>query len=193
MEIWKDIEGYEGIYQVSSEGRVKSLNYHRTGQERILKASCSGWGYPFVNLCKDGKKKTHRVHRLVAIAFIENPDNLPEINHKDEDKANNNVDNLEWCNRKYNVNYGTHNQRMAEALRGENHYLYGKHLSEETKKKMSESLSKPVMCIHKINGYMVEYNSIKEAEKYTGIDNSAIAKCCKGKRRSAGGYKWFYI
>ena len=104
MEEWRDIQGYEGLYMVSNLGRVKSLNYHRTGKERIMKPSDNGHGYLFVVLCKDGKDKNCRINRLVAQAFLPNPDNLPEVNHKDENKYNNCVENLEWCDRSYNVN-----------------------------------------------------------------------------------------
>lgn len=116
-EIWKDIEGYEGCYQVSNFGNVKSLNYMHTGKEQILKLKTKKSGYLQVNLCKDGKIKTYTIHRLVAKAFVENPDNLPQVNHIDEDKTNNRFDNLEWCDQKYNNNYGTHNIRVTESRR----------------------------------------------------------------------------
>ena len=104
-EIWRDIKGYEGKYMVSNLGRVKSLNYSNTGKEGILNARDNGKGYLRVILWKDGKDKKYRINRLVAQAFIPNPDNLPEVNHKDEDKTNNRVDNLEWCSRQYNIEY----------------------------------------------------------------------------------------
>ena len=105
IEIWKPVVGYEGLYEVSDLGRVRSLNYHRSGKVRVLKYKTDKDGYKFVILCKDGKYKSFRVHRLVALAFIPNPDNLPCINHKDENKTNNCVENLEWCTRRYNVEY----------------------------------------------------------------------------------------
>ena len=104
-EEWRDIKGYEGKYMVSNLGRVKSLNYSNTGKEGILNARDNGKGYLRVILWKDGKDKKYRINRLVAQAFIPNPDNLPEVNHKDEDKTNNRVDNLEWCSRQYNIEY----------------------------------------------------------------------------------------
>ena len=104
-EIWKDIEGFEGKYMVSNWGRVKSLNYNKTGKERIMKPHDNGYGYLDVQLYKDGKVKHCRVNRLVAMAFIPNLDNLPEVNHKDENKYNNCVDNLEWCTSQYNTEY----------------------------------------------------------------------------------------
>lgn len=96
-EIWKDIEGYEGKYQVSNTGEVKSLNYRGSGKTKLLRQTADKDGYKCVIFCKNGKVKGYKVHRLVAIAFIPNPNSLPIINHKDEDKTNNCVDNLEWC------------------------------------------------------------------------------------------------
>ena len=112
MEEWRDIQGYEGKYMVSNYGRVKSLGRtvrcargYRIVAERILKGSDDGYGYLQVNLCKDGKGKWYLVHRLVAETFISNPQNLPEVNHKDEVRTNNCVQNLEWCSSQYNVEY----------------------------------------------------------------------------------------
>ena len=102
MEIWRDIEGYEGLYQVSNLGRVRSLNYKRTGKVQNMKLGTYPNGYKMVDLKKNNKRKAHLVHRLVAKAFIPNPNQLCEVNHKDEDKANNTVDNLEWCSHIYN-------------------------------------------------------------------------------------------
>ena len=102
MEIWEDIEGYEGIYQVSSLGKVKSLNFNHTKKEKILKPFFNRDGYLSVNLYKEGKRKQYLVHRLVAKVFIPNPENKLEVNHKDEDKTNNKVENLEWVTSKEN-------------------------------------------------------------------------------------------
>lgn len=118
-EIWKDIEGYEGKYQISNLGKVKSLNYRRSGYPGVLKTENNGNGYFALSLCKNGVTEHLYVHRLVAKAFITNPDNLPEVNHKKEFETDNNcVDNLEWCNRKYNVNYGTRTQRQMDTRAG---------------------------------------------------------------------------
>lgn len=110
-EIWKPVVGYEGLYEVSSYGRVRSLDRYdsknRFWKGRILKLSDDGRGYLDVQLCSNGKVKHHLVHRMVAQAFIPNPDNLPQVNHRDEDKTNNRVENLEMCDAKYNINYGT--------------------------------------------------------------------------------------
>ena len=129
-EIWKDIKGYEGSYQVSNLGRVKSLNYHRCGFERILEIDSSSQ-YETIMLYKNGSRTRFLIHRLVASAFIPNPNNYPVVNHIDEDKSNNRVDNLEWCTQQYNVNYGTGLDRLSGVLKG-------KKRSEETKKRLSE-------------------------------------------------------
>ena len=122
-EIWKDIKGYEGLYQVSNFGRVKSLTkYHKTkkgyfSKERILKLIRNERGYLLVGLCKNWKKQKVFVHRLVAETFIPNPNNLPQVNHINEfEKDNNSIDNLEWCTCKYNCNYGTRNKRIKEKI-----------------------------------------------------------------------------
>lgn len=116
-EIWKDVKGYEGLYQVSNLGRVKSLDRidrkGRLRKGRILKPSSNGRGYLNVCLTVDNIPHTIKVHRLVAEAFISNPDNLPQVNHKDEIKTNNHADNLEWCTAEYNSNYGSRNVRMG--------------------------------------------------------------------------------
>ena len=110
MEEWRDIEGFDG-YQVSNEGRVRNCK-----RNTILKPLSDGRGYLQIHLWKNGKSTNKRIHRLVAQAFLENPQNLPEVNHKDENKSSNIVENLEWCDRKYNMNYGTAIQRQSEKL-----------------------------------------------------------------------------
>lgn len=129
-EIWKEIEGYEGLYEVSNFGRVKSLKRDKNGKLMSLQKDKDG--YPVVGLYFKGNLKLHKVHRLVAQTFLSNPDNLPQVNHKDEDKTNNMVDNLEWCTPGYNTNYGTRNIRVRNKE-------LGKIVSEESRKKMSDS------------------------------------------------------
>ena len=166
METWKSIAGYEGLYEVSDLGRVKSLWY---GKEKILKPGKSTGGYLHVALYKNGKAKNSKVHRLVAEAFIQNPNNLTTVNHKDEVKTNNVAGNLEWMSLKDNLNYGTHNKRMAE------------------------SLSKQVQMLYKSTGELLAtFPSTREAERITGINKGHISQCCNGKRKSAGGYIWRY-
>ncbi len=176
IERFVDIEGCEGSYQVSSEGNVKSLNYRRTGKEKLLIPVVKE-GYLRVGLCKNGKVKMKQIHRLVAEAFLENPLNLPEVNHKDEDKTNNCVENLEWCGRSYNINYGTRNKRVAEA-------------------KKNGKTSKQVYQ-YTINGELVKiWSSTMECER-NGFNHSNVAACCKNKFNRIGnniykGYKWSY-
>ena len=112
--VWKDIPGFEGKYQVSNTGQVRTLNYKRTGQTKILKQGIGTHGYKIINLYKNHSSKTYTVHRLVAQAFIPNPNNYPVVNHKDENKHNNAVWNLEWASYSYNINYGTARDRRAK-------------------------------------------------------------------------------
>lgn len=166
MEQWRNIKGYEN-YQVSNCGRVKSLNYNKTGKERILKAGNNN-GYLFVYLCKNGRKKKHWIHRLVAQAFIDNPDNLPCVNHKDENPSNNCIENLEWCNHIYNINYGTAPQRMSQ-----NH--------------------KKVVYQYSLDGELIaEYPSVKEAAQQLGYSKGNLSNACTGRYETAYGYKWAY-
>ena len=124
-EVWKDIEGYEGLYQVSNKGNVKSLvNNKGVSREKLLKPIIEN-GYVRVRLCKDKTIKNYSIHRLVAKAFIENPNNFPIINHKDECKTNNSVENLEWCSYKYNLEYNNGQKIRAES-RSKKVYQYTK-------------------------------------------------------------------
>lgn len=168
-EEWRDIAGYEGKYQVSNLGRVKSLNYRRAGKAKILKTLERG-GYLRVALYKNGKNDRLTVHRLVASAFIPNQDNLPFVNHKDENKKNNRADNLEWCTAKYNLNYGTRIERVSAKLIN------------------NKKRSKPVLCVE--TG--VIYPSLAEAFRQTGVYIENIHKCCQGKLKTTGGYHWRY-
>ena len=118
MEVYKQIIGYEGLYEVSNLGNVKSLNYLHTGQEKLLSPAFDKDGYLLVVLSKNGEKKTCKVHRLVAQAFLPNPNNYPEINHKDENKLNNSVNNLEWCTAQYNHDYSLSKQVEQYDLSG---------------------------------------------------------------------------
>lgn len=159
-ELWKEIKGYEGLYQVSSWGRVRS-NY-RGG--RILKSGKNADGYLLVVLCKNGKHTSYRVHRLVAQAFIPNPHNKPEVNHIDENKGNNYIENLEWVTSKENLNHGTRNTRMVT------------------------SKSKPIICLDT----NIEYISATECARKTGLSQGNITQVLKGKRKTCGGYTFKY-
>lgn len=190
-EIWKDVKGYEGLYQVSNLGRIWSVK-----SQKYLKPWVNTCGYHLVGLIsKNGKQKKEQIHRLVALAFIENPNNYPQVNHKDENKGNNCVENLEWVTAKQNCNYGTRNERIAEKIKGENHYLYGKHLSEEHKAHIIDSSvkSKSVCQINiETNTIVNTFKSMREAERQTGVKHQHIWRVCVHKRRSAGGYFWCY-
>lgn len=171
-EIWKDIVDYEGLYQISNLGRVKSLNYRHTGREKMLKLSVNNKGYIIVKLWKNRKFKSFRLHRLVAQAFIPNPNNLPFINHKSEIKTQNNVENLEWCDAKYNINYGTRKERVAE-------------------KTTNGKCSKPVLQIDQLTDTIIaEFPSTREVQRQLGLTH--ISECCKGNRKTCGGFKWKY-
>ena len=166
-EEWRPVVGYEGLYEVSNRGNVKSLNYNHTGQEKILKAGKDKDGYLQVVLYKGGKKKTYKVHRLVAQAFIQfvpQEGVMYEVDHRNTDRTDNRAINLYWVSRSQNMNNPITNSKI----------------------------SKPVLGINKINGLILEFHSIKEASRQTGIDPSSIAKCCNGKRKIAGGFYWMF-
>lgn len=165
MREFVDIPGYEGKYQINKFGDVLSLNFKNINTSKIMKPSKDSHGYLRLGLRKNGRYHWESIHRLVALTFIPNPNNLPEVNHKDEDKTNNCIDNLEWCTRIYNINYGTSIKRMAT-----------KH-------------SKSVLCIE-LNK---SFPKIKDAAKYFGIDESNISRCCDGKRNTTAGYHWKWL
>lgn len=179
-EIWKDIYGYEGRYQISNLGRVKGLCYHNGTKERILKLRKNQSGYIIVNLYKAGSNKGNlrTVHRLVAEHFLSNDKKYPMINHKDENIENNNVENLEWCDNRYNVLYSIklHPERYKEK-------------SAETKRRYSKQTNPIVQKTlegKKINIYI----NVRQVVKETGFHQWSIIECCKGKRKKAYGYKW---
>lgn len=187
-EIYKDIEGYEGLYQISNLGNVKSLvDNNGVAREKILKPAISN-GYKIVMLYRNKTRKTYTVHRLVAQAFLENPNNLPMINHKDECKTNNVVTNIEWCNAKYNSNYGTRNERIA------NNTNRSKAISKSmtNNKKISKSV-----CAFKDGKLVMTFPSTNEARR-NGFSQGAISDCCRNcfNRPSNNvykGYTWRYL
>ena len=164
-EIWKDIKGYEGLYQVSNLGRVKRIVGKGCKQERFLKPSKNNGGYLKVSLSKNGEIKKPYLHRLVMETYcpVEDMENL-QVNHKSEIKTDNSLNNLEWCDAKYNANYGTRNERVAAAK------------------------SKAVRCLDDKK----LYPSMKEAERQTGINYHGISNCCQGKQKTAGGKHWCF-
>ena len=191
MEEWRPVVGYEGLYEVSNMGRVKSLERtarcglnggcYRTVPERILKLNKDSNGYLQVNLCKDGKRKNCLVHGIVAQAFLENPMGYTEVNHIDEDKTNNCMDNLEWCSRSYNLTYNDRAKKVGKKFRGR------KQTEEQIKKK-----SKPVFSVNKESGLIMWWKSASEAGRVLDISQSDITQCCKGKYKSMGGFYWYY-
>lgn len=179
-EIWKDVDGYGGFYEVSNIGRVRSKERiteiqpycHITRKPKILKAQFNGTYYRVV-ISVDGKSRQVLIHRLVAETFIPNPKGLPQVNHKDENGKNNHVNNLEWCTLQYNQSYGTKGKRHSEY--------------------MVKTAGRPVVQFSKQGERIASFRSIMEASKNTGIYYSAIRETCnKGKSKTAGGYVWRY-
>ena len=201
-EIWKDIEGYEGHYKISSFGRVYSI------KSGILLKQQNKKGYLVSCLCKNGKFKYIPTHRLVALNFIPNPENLPHVNHKDENKQNNCVSNLEWCTVEYNINYGTRTERATKSNTDSGHFkklakdLKEAGFFEERTRKLRENgkykemsdnlrklLSKKIKCIE--TGKV--YDSMISASRDLNIPQGSISNCCNGKRKSAHGYHFEYF
>ena len=183
FEIWRDIKGFEGLYQVSNLGRVRTVSHKvlmtdgrvYTVNEKILTGDKSNNGYLAVHLWYKGKSKHLYIHRLVAETFIPNPNNLPCINHKDEDKTKNCVDNLEWCSYEYNANYGTRTQRIAD-------------------RQKNNKRSKRVLQYDLDGNLIREWPSLKEIWREMNYTRSIICKCCQHKPRNktAYGYRWEY-
>ena len=171
-EIWKDIEGLSGKYQVSTLGRIKTFSRYPDG--RILTQREDKDGYMMCHPFKNGKRIVLKVHHLVALAFIPNPSGHPQINHKDEDKTNNRVDNLEWCDCKYNCNYGTHKKKLSEYA-----MFHGKKL-------------RPVRQYSRTGVLVKEYISSRMAERATKIAHQNIVQACRIYHYTAGGFIWCY-
>ena len=183
-EIWKDIAGYEGYYQISDKGRIKSLERRVNDnggmfllKSKILKPVMNDQGYLRIGLRKDGKRKHKRVSRLVAEAFIPNPENKPQINHKNGDRTDNNVSNLEWVSVSDNIK---HSYRVLKRKRS----MLGKI-------GINNPNSKPVAQI--MNGKIIAtFPAAKEAERITGISQGNISRCANKKIKTAGGFQWKY-
>ena len=188
IEIWKtavyDGEVYEGLYKVSNWGRILSLNYNGTGKAKLMNPGTDTNGYFYVGLWKNGKRKTCSVHRLVAQTFLPNPENLPQVNHKDEDKTNNFVflnedgsvdkekSNLEWKSPKDNINHGTRNERVSKAM-------------------TNGKLSKRVLQLSLSGELIREWPSTQECGR-NGFNQGEVAKCCRGEAPHHKGFRWEY-
>ena len=182
IEIWKNIPNYENLYQVSNLGNVRSLNHIRNNGKnkkclqkgKTLKPAIQKSDYKFVVLSKNGKTKGYRVHRLVAQTFIPNPNNLPCVNHKDENRQNNNVSNLEWCTIAYNNNYGTKKERQQ--------------------KKMKEKKGR-IVNQYDLNGnFIKQWKCLMDIERGLNKKRGAaiVWACCNKKTKTAYGYRWEY-
>ena len=177
MENWRPVVGYETLYLVSDKGNVKSLSKSitysdgrvRKYNEKMLKLQISKTGYIIVNLSKDGHQCTKYVHRLVAEAFLPNPEQLLEINHIDEDKSNNCSDNLEWCSRKYN----NHHSRITETL--------------------NKNKKVPVLQLTLDGTFIKRWEGVREAARGLGMKtHKHIRECCLNQAKSCYGFKWKY-
>ena len=182
-EIWKAIVNYEGLYEVSNLGRVRSLNYKRTGKIKVLRPRPSKLGYLDIRLSKNGKVKPFKVHRLVAYAFIpnDNPIEKTQVNHKDFNRQNNSVENLEWVSHKENIKHSwTSDEKRAKERR-------------EKLSKAHEVTRTRVLCIETER----VFDSIREACEWLDIDydisHGNICACLKGRLKTAYGYHWEYV
>lgn len=172
-EEWKEIKGFENLYAVSNLGRIKSLYRKRiTGgvlRERILHPGINRHGYCSVSLCKDGVIRQYKIHRLVAMAFIPNPQNYPIINHKNEIKTDNRVENLEWCDSSYNINYGG------------------------CIEKLKKNKFHPIRQMNENCKFVAIFPSAKQAGRELSLDYRAICKCANGRQKTCGGFKWEWV
>lgn len=175
------IYDFTGKYEVSNLGRVRSLNYKHTGKIKLLKQSKTKEGYLQVQLYKNGKCEKFYTHRIIATMFISNPDNLAEVNHKDFDRTNNKIENIEWVSREENIqhSYNSDKQRADER----------RCKLSEAKKGSKHPRAKKVMCVE--TGQV--FDTIKEASELLGISYTNISDCCRDKQKTCGGYHWRYI
>lgn len=183
MEHWKNVEGYDGLYQVSNLGRIK------TKKGLIRKQTLNKNGYLYVNLCKNGKIKNIPVHRLVAIAFVEHYENGLTVNHKNEKKTDNRADNLEWITLRDNLNYGTHNERVRQSRKGKcagsAHFNYGKFGANSHTHKgkvIGVSVEDPDV--------VVRFETAADASRALHISSGQLCDTLHGKYKSCGGYYW---
>ena len=195
-EEWRDIEGYEGLYEVSSLGRVRGCDrYVSNGRGsvllckgKVLKLKKDKLGYHRIILSKDNKQTTFQVHRLVAKAFQDVCGKLRsglEVDHLDTDPSNNRATNLRWCTCSENHLNPLTRKHRSDAMKGENHPRYGKFGKDNP-------TSKPIIQMDRQGNLLTEFEGLMDAERQLGIDPSSISRCCKGKVKTAGGFKWKY-
>ena len=183
MEIWKDITGYEGLYQVSTLGNVRTLNWKNTGETRLLSQRETNRGYNMVNLCRNGKMRYFLVHRLVATAFVEGYQDGDTVNHINENKLDNKVTNLEWCSHRENIAKYFDNHTCRNSL---------------IRKTQIRRLKKPYKLFQPIEQLALSGESIRrfscvnDIKHELGYNSSSIKQCCEGVRHTAYGYKWQY-
>lgn len=181
IEEWRDIVGYEGRYKVSNMGKVISLNYSHTGKQKELKQSVLSSGYYAVNLRNGGKVKLCTVHRLVANAFLPNPNKYKEVNHINENTKDNRVENLEWCEQSDNMKHA---------------YKNGLQIPSENQRKAiinTNKLKQKKVCQIKDGEIINTFSGISEASRQTKISISCISRCCNLKRKSTNGYEWRFL
>ena len=183
-EVWKEIEGYPN-YMISNMGNVKSLNFRgNTGIEELRKPVLNHNGYLTLILSKDGKQKGFMIHRLVYETFVGEIPQGMQVNHINEDKTDNRLENLNLMTPKENINWGTANERRSKAHTG-------KIVSEETREKMGKIHSIPILQLDKTTNYIInEWPNAEEVQRQLGFQRSHIRECCNGKQKTAYGFKW---
>lgn len=185
-EIWKDIHGYEGLYQISNLGNVKTLHYGqkvsnnhwKETSSRLLKQKTSTSGYQRVELYKKDSRKCFYVHRLVAMAFLDNPENKPQINHKDGNKLNNCVDNLEWATSSENLKHAAQTGLRINPMLG--------------KKGKKSPLAKPVIQYDLDGNFVAYWHSVADVARAFNTKITTICACTNGRHKSSKGYIWKY-
>ena len=191
MEIWKEIEGYEGVYQVSNHGNVRSLNYRKTKKVKNLKPQKDKKEYFTVGLCREGRMKWGKIHRLVASAFLPNPDKKPQVNHINGNKSDNRVENLEWATESenqlhaYKTGLKAGSQEWGRTL--------GKVHGKTPRSQQAERCKRPVIATHIQSGKETLFESAAEVERTMGINHAIVPRVCNGRQKASKGYSFRYM